>query len=198
MNNFYNKYLKYKSKYLQLKGGELEYYHYTSDSNFTIDKLFDPKQLDEPTYKPNALWLSYNDEWEELVTSREDLSESFSLSNKYKIKFNEKDMYIIDSFEHMVEFHDRFVLDSEVSFTINWKKVQEHYPGIIVKNYRKILSGIRSFRFSPEAKEVQKRDFSEFMKHYASKYLWIEDFEIDCAAILCPTIVVTSILKNNF
>jgi hypothetical protein len=156
------------------------------------DQTSEQSEQSDSDIKPNALWLSFENEWEKLLVDVKPFEIPYhSLDNKYKIIFEEKDMYIIDSFERMQEFHDRFSQDD----IINWKKVQEMYPGIIVKNYKTIMNAIRKYKYSPIANEL-KSNHREHLKYWM-KYLWFEDFDINSAAILHPKQVIKSIIKLN-
>jgi len=105
--------------------------------------------------KPNALWLSCNDDWLKFATH--------ILNRTYKYEYiftiDETKIITINSYKDLYEFNNKY--KSKSTLYINWKKVSKDYSGIYITNPR----------------------FKEAISGFLGTYFWYSGFDICSVAI---------------
>lgn len=138
------------------------WYHYSKDSDLSLDKLIDLPSDNHSSYpfKPSGLWLSLNDEWYDFQTDMDDKKFVEKLKYKYEVKFDlekRKRILIINTLEKLQAFDEKYKIDmdnkSKEDYNGNleavnkilpgrfpdWEKVCEDYDGMVCTNYTDIL-----------------------------------------------------------
>jgi len=92
------------------------------------------KEYVQNGFKPNGLWMSYNDEWKEWCeeTGFQDLD--YFVKNEFFVDM--KNVINIDTIETLREFCKKYKFQYEQG--INWEKVSREYDGINFSNYKNI------------------------------------------------------------
>lgn len=131
-------------------------------SNTPIVELYDVREQ-MTVFKPQGLWLSYEDEWIEWCKEH-----GFSMGTKYEyevILTKEHGLYEITSLDDLKRLNNVYT---------SWDAVAKVYNGVLVKNYQKIrhqvLLGIDW---------VSKND--------QLGYMWFLGLDINCACIWRPS-----------
>ncbi len=122
----------------------MAYYHY-SEKLFKLDKGFNYKERHKDNlfflkYKPQGLWISVDDDWEEWCKDSE-----FALERlKYRYKVNvlpSANILLLETADQIDAFSKEFVLPEgekfqDFNFFIDWDRVSEDYQGLIVSPYQ--------------------------------------------------------------
>jgi hypothetical protein len=150
----------------------MEYLHYT-DKPLQLRDII----LKEKMYKPNGLWLSQGNEWEEWCQDAGIQTCDMDNCYVYKIEFKKDSLYRISSVDELQCFSERYNKNNnnDPHFLIPWKKVSEEYDGICFENYR----------------DVKQNMFRDKLLRNAN--LWFLAVDVNSACIWNPTKVVTSI-----
>ncbi len=122
----------------KLIGGEMVVYHY-SEKLFELDKGFNYKECHKDNlfflkYKPQGLWISIDDAWEEWCKEEEFALER--LKYRYQVNISSQANIIkIESAQQLSEFTDKYILLND-DFFIDWEKVAKDYQGLVIDPYQ--------------------------------------------------------------
>ena len=92
----------------------------------------------QPGILPRGFWFYKNSEWIDWCTENSCVGESTNYC--YRIAVDFSNILVIDTFDNLNDFCDRF---SKIDNTIDWNFVQKRYKGIFFDNYHKIRQQIR-------------------------------------------------------
>ncbi len=116
------------------------YNHY---SNKTIDKIYNTDKSKKVfnEYKPIGLWFSKNDEWS---IFNEDTG-LFAYNHKYNLNLDFSNILVIDTFEKLKNFHNKYSYlrweGTNIEF-IKWAELYDIYDGIYFDNYYEIKNSL--------------------------------------------------------
>jgi len=121
-------------------------FHYSKDKIKSLKKDFNASINDEYSVKPCGLWVSIEDDDEDISWFEWCKNEEFRLENlkyKYTVNISSKaNILHLKTPEEIDEFTNNYVLEDFFNTTllnslyINWKKVKEEYDGIIISPYQ--------------------------------------------------------------
>jgi hypothetical protein len=146
----------------------MPWYHYSKKE---IKELKNVEKQRNGTSKPFGLWLSYNDEWENILTS---LSR-YRTYYKYKVTFKKNiNLCVIDSLESLEKFNKKYKDKSFKFFVvIDWEKVAKEYDGIKFINYYKL-----------------KKEFND-------DFSWFSEVDINSICIWRPSKVLSKMILEG-
>jgi hypothetical protein len=115
----------------------MPWYHYSKKPIIELKDVEEQKIKRDG--KPNGLWLSYNDEWEIMMSN---LQSRYGTYLIYKVTFKKDiNLCLIDSPESLEKFNKKYKdkkLSGEFFHYIDWNKVAKDYDGIKIINYHKL------------------------------------------------------------
>lgn len=110
-------------------------YHYTNIDNFILD--YNKKyKISLFNLKPDGLWISIDNSWEEWCRDNEFKLDA--IQNKYKIELNDNsNILIINTINKFKEFYNRYKTESEIGsfYKPDWGTIKNKYDGIIISPY---------------------------------------------------------------
>lgn len=108
-----------------------------SISEYPITKIKDTTSQLIAGSKPYGLWYGFGDKW--IYFSKNEMSDEYFSKKKYgyKVYINKNTVLSLTNNQELENFVDMFLTKTNQleKYTIDWKKVSQHYSGIEMPNY---------------------------------------------------------------